>query len=78
MLSSLTVTLQGSQLTVTKTVSGSGGPYNYEFSFTVSNTFPEGDVEFDISATDQVTTTVVPIGNPTGIFTEEAFPIGLE
>jgi hypothetical protein len=30
-------------------------------------------VEFDISATDQVTTPVVPIGNPTGIFTEEFF-----
>ena len=73
LLSSLTVTFTGFTTTVTKTVSGSG-PYNYELSFTVSNTFPEGDVEIDISATDQVTTTVVPIGNPTGIFTEEAFP----
>ncbi|MDA8948874.1 FG-GAP-like repeat-containing protein, partial [Flavobacteriaceae bacterium] len=73
LMSSLTVTFTGFTTTVTKTVSGSG-PYNYELSFTVSSTFPEGDVEIDISATDQVTTTVVPIGNPTGIFTEEAFP----
>jgi len=72
LLSSLTVTFTGFTTTVTKTVSGSG-PYNYELSFTVSSTFPEGDVEIDISATDQVTTTVVPIGNPTGVFTEEAF-----
>ncbi|MDC0875284.1 hypothetical protein OAP64_06590, partial [Flavobacteriaceae bacterium] len=73
LMSSITVTFTGFTTTVTKTVSGSG-PYNYELSFTVSSTFPEGDVEIDISATDQVTTTVVPIGNPTGIFTEEAFP----
>ncbi|MDA9003459.1 cadherin repeat domain-containing protein, partial [Flavobacteriaceae bacterium] len=73
LMSSLTVTFTGFTTTVTKTVSGSG-PYNYELSFTVSSTFPEGDVEIDISATDQVTTTVVPIGNPTGIFTEEFFP----
>ena len=73
LMSSLTVTFTGFTTTVTKTVSGSG-TYNYELSFTVSSTFPEGDVEIDISATDQVTTTVVPIGNPTGIFTEEAFP----
>ena len=72
LISSLTVTFTGFTTTVTKTVSGSG-PYNYELSFTVSNTFPEGDVEFDISATDQVTTTVVPIGNPTGVFNEEVF-----
>ncbi|MDC0485826.1 Ig-like domain-containing protein [Flavobacteriaceae bacterium] len=73
LLSSLTVTFTGFTTTVTKTVNGIG-PFSYEISFTVSSTFPEGDVEIDISATDQVTTTVVPIGNPTGIFTEEAFP----
>jgi hypothetical protein len=73
LLSSLTVTFTGFSTTVTKTVSGSG-PFSYEISFTASSTFPEGDVEIDISATDQVTTTVVPIGNPTGVFTEEAFP----
>jgi hypothetical protein len=73
LLSSLTVTFTGFATTVTKTVNGIG-PFSYEISFTVSSTFPEGDVEIDISATDQVTTTVVPIGNPTGIFTEEAFP----
>ena len=73
LLSSLTVTFTGFTTTVTKTVSGAG-PFSYEISFTVSSTFPEGDVEIDISATDQVTTTVVPIGNPTGVYTEEAFP----
>lgn len=73
LLSSLTVTFTGFTPTITKTVSGTG-PFSYEISFTVSSTFPEGDVEIDISATDQVTTTVVPIGNPTGVFTEEAFP----
>jgi gliding motility-associated-like protein len=73
LLSSLTVTFTGFTTTITKTVNGIG-PFSYEISFTVSSTFPEGDVEIDISATDQVTTTVVPIGNPTGIFTEEAFP----
>ena len=73
LLSSLTVTFTGFTPTIAKTVSGTG-PFSYQISFTVSSTFPEGDVEIDISATDQVTTTVVPIGNPTGIFTEEAFP----
>ena len=72
LVSSLTATFTGFSTTVTKTVSGSG-PYDYEISFTVSNTFPEGDVEFEISATDQVTTTVVPIGNPTGVFDETFF-----
>ena len=72
LLSSLTVTFTGFTPTITKTVSGTG-PFSYEISFTVSSTFPEGDVEIDISATDQVTTTVVPIGNPTGVFNEEFF-----
>ena len=72
LLSSLTVTFTGFTPTITKTVSGTG-PFSYEISFTVSSTFPEGDVEIDISATDQVTTTVVPIGNPTGVFDEQSF-----
>ena len=72
LMSSLTVTFTGFTTTVTKTVSGTG-PFSYEISFTVSSTFPEGDVEIDISATDQVTTTVVPIGNPTGVFDEQFF-----
>ncbi|MDC0515627.1 hypothetical protein OAN99_07430, partial [Flavobacteriaceae bacterium] len=72
LMSSLTVTFTGFTPTITKTVSGTG-PFDYQISFTVSSTFPEGDVEIDISATDQVTTTVVPIGNPTGVFNEEFF-----
>jgi gliding motility-associated-like protein len=72
LMSSLTVTFTGFTTTVSKTVTGTG-PFSYEISFTVSNTFPEGEVEIDISATDQVTTTVVPIGNPTGVFDEEFF-----
>ena len=72
LVSSLTVTFTGFTSTVTKTVNGIG-PYDYHISFTVSSTYPEGDVEFDIGATDQVTTTFVPIGNPTGVFDESSF-----
>ena len=74
--SSFTVTFTGFTPTLTTVLNTNlvGGQYGHQFSFTVSNTFPEGDILFEISATDQVTSTVVPVGNPTGIFDEESFP----
>ena len=74
--SSFTVTFTGFTPTLTTVLNTAlgGGQYKQEFSFTVSNTFPEGDILFEISATDQVTSTGVPVGNPTGISDEEAFP----
>jgi len=74
--SSFTVTFTGFTPTLTTVLNTNlgGGQYEHQFSFTVSNTFPEGDILFEISATDQVTSTVVPVGNPTGIYDEEFFP----
>ena len=74
--SSFTVTFTGFTPTLTTVLNTAlgGGQYKHEFSFTVSNTFPEGDILFEISATDQVTSTGVLVGNPTGSFDEEAFP----
>ena len=74
--SSFTVTFTGFTPTLTTVLNSAlgGGQYKHEFSFTVSNTFPEGDILFEISATDQVTSTGVPVGNPSGIFDEESFP----
>ncbi len=73
--SSLTVTFTGFTPTLTTVLNTAlgGGQYKHEFSFTVSNTFPEGDVLFEFSATDQVTSTGVPVGNPTGIVDNDIF-----
>ncbi len=73
--SSLTVTFTGFTPTLTTVLNTAlgGGQYKHEFSFTVSNTFPEGDVLFEFSATDQVTSTGVPVGNPTGIVDNDVF-----
>jgi len=72
LLSSLTVTFTGFTPTLT-TITNGVGPYSYQFSFTVSNTFPEGAVALQFSATDKVTTTLVPVGNPSAILTQAAF-----
>ena len=72
LLSSLTVTFTGFTPTLT-TITNGNGPYSYQFSFTVSNTFPEGAVALQFSATDKVTTTLVPVGNPSAILTQAAF-----
>ncbi len=70
---SLTVSFTGFNPTLTTSVTGAG-PYTYSFSFTVSSSFPEGNVLFQAdSATDKVSSTHVASGNPISSFNQAQF-----
>ena len=70
---SLTVSFTGFNPSLTTSVTGAG-PYTYSFSFTVSSSFPEGNVLFQAdSATDKVSSTHVASGNPISSFNQAQF-----